>query len=723
MNVLSIKISFLLCLLFFLSGCYSGGKRQNIVSGSLLAQCERQASLKHADSLRTVAKEYMARVKPYGHDYYKAFHFLLLADFIEGGYDKVPIALDKVSRMPGFGDYPDIACACQYTCARSLQYARRYDEAIDAFEACLEYDATEDTVREEIRKTVIEALLQLMNTYQTAGQPEECVDYFRRLRANPTPVIRDYCQRDLCSLFAYSLSRTDAMGEAEQLMEQALRMPLYHSTPQRLFRDYAYAAAVFYANPKRQEQVIKWCEQAIVTAREYDNTGGVQWISSMLGTLYKRTGRMEEAVDLYLQGIAEARKRNDFAGEANAYNSLTELYLYWDLCQQANEYADIALMRNREQRDENPMLHGRSYLMKGRVMKEMGRKDSAFYFWQKADSCCRQLPYDSGMADIDNLIGGLMTDAGCSDSLQRGIEHLQKVVRYSATTGNRATAYFRLSKALFRQGKNQVAETMLDSMYALLNASQSPLYIDDAYKYALDYYLKKHDAVNVERYARGYLGEASYLFDSKVSEQVSKVRVHFYTEKKEQQLQLAKTELANKSLRVYLYQSLFVGAVMILLLIIVWVVYKRRVSRMKRRLTEQRLQNMIENLREANKRSSLLEQQLTDKLTAENVQQQIADYALLPSVLRKDGEAKFRESFINIHPTFLHALRERVPNITPHEEVLCMLIVLGETVDELADIFNIVRSSVNMARHRLRQKMQLDKDASLDEEIKRLLVP
>lgn len=139
------------------------------MSGSLLAQCERQASLKHADSLRTVAKDYMVRVKPYGHDYYKAFHFLLLADFIEGGYDKVPIALDKVSRMPGFGDYPDIACACQYTCARSLQYARRYDEAIDAFEACLEYDATEDTVREEIRKTVIEALLQLMNTYQTAG--------------------------------------------------------------------------------------------------------------------------------------------------------------------------------------------------------------------------------------------------------------------------------------------------------------------------------------------------------------------------------------------------------------------------------------------------------------------------------------------------------------------------------------------------------------------------
>ena len=43
-------------------------------------------------------------------------------------------------------------------------------------------------------------MLQMMNCYQAAGKPEECVQTFARLHTNPTNLIRNYCLRDLLSI-------------------------------------------------------------------------------------------------------------------------------------------------------------------------------------------------------------------------------------------------------------------------------------------------------------------------------------------------------------------------------------------------------------------------------------------------------------------------------------------------------------------------------------------
>jgi hypothetical protein len=61
----------------------------------------------------------------------------------------------------------------------------------------------------------------------------------------------------------YALSRTEMMKDAEETMLKALTLPLYSPTPERYFRDYAYAAAVFYSNPKYQKEVMNWCYEAL----------------------------------------------------------------------------------------------------------------------------------------------------------------------------------------------------------------------------------------------------------------------------------------------------------------------------------------------------------------------------------------------------------------------------------------------------------------------------
>ena len=134
---------------------------------------------------------------------------------------------------------------------------------------------------------------------------------------------------------------------------------------------------------------------------------------------------------------------------------------------------------------------------------------------------------------------------------------------------------------------------------------------------------------------------------------------------------------------------------------------------------EQRCQRLIEDIHNATLRSDEAEAQLSNLLTDKDSRREIV--SVTPNLFRKSGESKFRERFTQLYPTFLSRLKERVPNITNNEEVLCMLIVLDQSTDQMIDILCIARSSVNMARHRLRKKMELNKEDSLEDTVKSLL--
>ncbi len=605
-------------------------------------------------------------------------------------------------------------CKAQYTHARTLQRSRQYDEAIEAFKACLSFDSEQHSVRDSLQPIVIEAMLQLMNTYQSKGAPETCVEYLSSLQDSSTVLIRECCRRDLYSLLAYSLSRTERTEEGEKMMEETLTLPLYHSTPERLFRDYAYAAAVFFSNPDKQEQVINWCRLAMAQAELCKNTSGVQWLTSLLGTLYKRTGRLEEAIDLFQKSVDEAQKKGDLLGESNACNSLTELYLYWNILDYANIYASQAILKNAERGGENPMVTAQSFLLKGKVMQKMEHPDSAVYYWQKAEDCCRELPYNSGQVDVDGLTGALMVERCTGDSLLLGMERLQRVTR-QATPTNRARACYQLALGHFKQHREREAEAMLDSMYHLLHSFDAPVRIGIDYGIVLNHYINKHDAPNIERYTLDLVEECKFIHDEDTHSRMYETIVKFRTEKKEQELRMVQMELDNNRLHIRLYLFAFIGITALLLVVFF---YKRRLYRIKRQLMEQRLSALLDDLQNMRRQSSNMEQQLSELLTDKNERKEME--AITPQLLYEKGEPKFRQRFEQLYPVFLPALREKIPNIGRKEELHCMLIVLGQDSYQIEQIMGISHRSVNMARYRLRKKLGLEKDSSLNDLIKAL---
>ena len=590
--------------------------------------------------------------------------------------------------------------------ARILQRDGQHDEAIETFKSYLSQPISEEGLNDQQVFLYTEALVQLMNTYQSKGEPEACISTLQEV-FKTSPTLQKQCLRDYYSVLGYALSRTERMKEAEETMIRVFTLPLHHATPERYFRDYAYAAAVFYSNPNYQKEVICWCEEALAQAELCKNTSGKQWVMAMLGSLYKRNGHLNKALELFLQSKEEAQAKNDDLGALNSLHTLIDLFLYWDIPEYADLYASEALRVERNMTKKNPMVSAQTYINKGRALHQLGEADSASFYVEQARELCQSLPYNSGMVDVNLLHGTILTDKG-GDSLQVGIEELQQVIQ-QGTDINRAKAYHQLAQTYLKHEKSDIAEVMLDSMYTLLNMNESPTYINLDYKPVLNHYLKSKNQDKVEQYVRMMLQEQQAFKEKKVSFNLVETIVDLQTAQKKQDLKIIQLKQANQHLWFLIYIAI---SIITISLIVAFLLNQKRRHSIQLKQANDELSSLVEKLNQSNAEKEMRAQEIKEFLTDKDNRQEVE--TLTPSILQTDGESKFRQCFELLYPLFLPRLREKVPSITPREELLSMLIVLKQDNKRIAELLAIAPRSVLMLRHRFRQKIGMDTEFSLE---------
>lgn len=87
---------------------------------------------------------------------------------------------------------------------------------------------------------------------------------------------------------------------------------------------------------------------------------------------------------------------------------------------------------------------------------------------------------------------------------------------------------------------------------------------------------------------------------------------------------------------------------------------------------------------------------------------------------QEDYWQQFQQAFDQMHFEFVHELQHRHPNITDNDYRLCYFIRMGFSNAEIASILNITVNGVEQSKYRLKKKMELDKEASLNEYIRML---
>ena len=597
--------------------------------------------------------------------------------------------------------------------ARTLQRNGKFEEAITAFKAYLSQPIHTNDLSNEQVVIYTDALMQLMNTFQSKGEPEACISTLQEI-FKTSPILQKNYLRDYYSVMGYALSRTENMKEAEETILKAFTIPLHQATPERYFRDYAYAAAVFYSNPHYQTEVIDWCQKALLQAELCKNTSGKQWVMAMLGSLYKRNGFIDKAMELFQQSKKEAQKKNDDLGELNSLHKLVDLFLYWEVPEYANLYASEAIQVEKNKVMENPMVSAQTYINKGWALHQLGYTDSIPFYTEKARRICQSLPYNSGMVDVNLLNGTILTEKG-GDSLQAGIKELQKVSQ-NGTVLNRAKAYHQLGITYLKNEKNDLAENMLDSMFALLNINDSPIYIHLDYQPILDHYLKSKNHDKADQYIRMMLKEQQAFEEKRLNFNLINAIVDLQTEQQRQELKIVQLRQTNQRLW---FLIVIVLSVITITSIVSLLLYQKKQHKIQMQQADDKFALLVQKLNQSNTEKEKIAQEICELLNDKDKRQELE--TITPSMLQKSGESKFRQCFELLYPLFLPRLREKVPSITRREELLSMLIVLKQDNKEIAELLAIAPRSVLMLRHRFRQKIGMNADNSLENFIEETL--
>jgi tetratricopeptide (TPR) repeat protein len=114
-----------------------------------------------------------------------------------------------------------------------------------------------------------------------------------------------------------------------------------------------------------------------------------------------------------------------------------------------------------------------------------------------------------------------------------------------------------------------------------------------------------------------------------------------------------------------------------------------------------------------------LEEQVRGK-TASAEQQAIMNELSQQTILTQDDWTRFKLLFEKIYPGFFIQLKEKFPEITVAEQRMAALTKLRLTTKQVASMLGISVDSVHKSRQRLRQRLQISSDDSLDELVAQL---
>ncbi len=81
---------------------------------------------------------------------------------------------------------------------------------------------------------------------------------------------------------------------------------------------------------------------------------------------------------------------------------------------------------------------------------------------------------------------------------------------------------------------------------------------------------------------------------------------------------------------------------------------------------------------------------------------------------------QFKIHFETLHRSFFDNLRQKCDSLTPHDLQLCAYLKLNLSTKEISRLMNVAPESVNMHRYRLRKKLNLESETSLDEVVSRM---
>ena len=590
-----------------------------------------------------------------------------------------------------------------YAQAAGAQKAGDYDKALKLYDQLLHHRPAGKVCMDSLMPIVSKTITQTMNTMQSMGEPARCVEYLSRLKESDSLIVGNMCKRDISVVLAYAMSRTEKLKAAASEMDHAMSMTPQLPTHDRLFRDYAFATAVYFCLPERKDDVHRYGEKALVEIAQCDDKSGESWLTAILAMAYTRAGDISNSISMFKQSYRNASMRNDSLGMANTLSLMSEILINWRLFGYANDFVSKAVELSRNVRGSNPKVSANILAQKALVMQRFGYADSAMMYLGEADKYAKDLPYNSGRSDIDLVRGDLL--AKNASTHKKGMDMLYNVVN-KGTSGLRTKAFFILAQEHLQHGEIARGEAAMDSMISSISINTSPVLRNTMYEYVLDYYVTTDNRPKMLWIARELNKKnLSVVATSDMLKQHAESIVDLNLQDATGEIDWQELKAENHRNLTFLY---IIAMAVVIVSVTSALMALLRLTLLRRKSCDQQLEALSYKMQIA---------------PSDNVQSYSSGMSKSRISLadKRYGEKKFYSSFERLHPHFLPKLRSIAPTVTRCEELIAMLVALQVDRKQIESIMSMRRCKLAKTRYSLRRKIKLNRKDSLEYAINKIL--
>jgi tetratricopeptide (TPR) repeat protein/DNA-binding CsgD family transcriptional regulator len=475
-----------------------------------------------------------------------------------------------------------------------------------------------------------------------------------------------------------------------------------------------------------QKQILK-----IANTNKWENSKASAY--NNLGTYYWQTDDLDTAMNYYVLALKMYEQLDKKDGIAKTTNNIAGILTY-------QKQYDLALPNYKKALSINLIIKdslelNNNLLNIGITFEQMQSYDSALFYYNRALIICNKVGDRLTKSIVLGSLGNVSHNIG---KYKEALPYFQESIEINKLLG----ANDRLVESQISLGRTYILLHELDKAEKILLESlqkakeiNSKSYTRRAYSALSDLYEAKTDYKKALQFKNLYSTINDSLFNQESFQKVMDLNIKYESEKKAQQIALHQKEIEvlNQTAKVdQLRKSLLGGGLLASILIGGFAFYGIRQKLTKQQLLQAKEKEDYEKDLAFKKKelaihtlhlvqkSELLET-IHEKLEELKQEPEANKTAIrrLVQLIKNDYQTEkdwenFKSYFEQVHEHFDAKLREHFNDLTHNEIRLATLLKMNLSTKEIASILNISPDSVNKARYRLRKKLNLSTEDSLE---------
>lgn len=495
------------------------------------------------------------------------------------------------------------------------------------------------------------------------------------------------------------------------------------------------------------QKSLHYAEKALEIAESSKNDTLIALGLSNIGNVYFRLGQFSISTRFFFRSLLIEKKMKNQHGVAVALLHLGGIRLQTGAYRQAqnnfNEALGILMSLNPEDSANQPVEIISLYNNLGIACQKLKEQTESVDYYFRGIALARKYPgQELNLARLLNNLGSVYMEYGRLNEAYTAITEALEIRSRAGDTYGTAQSY-RMLATYYHEAKNKKKEIEnLNKGFIIAQQLGDLALNSEIIAKLFNYYYEDHKADSALKYHILYAEYNDKINLQSTQNELTKLEMNAKFEEKEKARQYDQKQ---RELR-----YLFIGISMVMVLLILGLLYFLSSSRVRRlRLEKENISLASKNL-ELEKSGLENELELRNRELATSVMHRIQKNELIHDVvqrlmqrkglLRKEDQKilldvirdlerstdaaawnEFEVRFNQVHTEFYHKLNAINPDLSPNERRLCAFLRLNMTTKEIASITGQTVRSIEVARTRLRKKINLtNSDSGLIEFLSQL---